>query len=227
MPLRGCACLESGSSFALKNPNDTHWFYVFCSHMARLLNAMCPASNLPNLLQAPVSMPEASWKQFCVTTRFGNLWNWDSFKSMSWSTAFNSAHALGQLMAAKAVATSVFQWNKSDTPMVFQQRAQPVRTNQCWLSLYGYHGSFKNSVCVHVCRTPHSEFRIQNAYLLGMHLPATHSASLPCTTRIQCKQLKNRIGVTFSRPHLIWKTQSCICPCLAEHVFACKMTRKR
>jgi hypothetical protein len=109
MPLRGCACLESGASFALKNPNDTHWFYVFCSHMARLLNAMCPASNLPNLLQAPVSMPEASWKQFCATTRFGNLWTWDSFKSMSWGTAFNSAHALGQLMAAKAVATSVFQ----------------------------------------------------------------------------------------------------------------------
>ena len=64
--------------------NDTHCFYGFCSQtMARLLNAMCPASNLPkNPLQAPVSMPEARWKQFCVTTYCGNLWNWDSFKSV-------------------------------------------------------------------------------------------------------------------------------------------------
>ena len=53
---------------------------------------------------------------------------------------------------------------------------------------------------MHACRTPHSEFRIQNAYrktTLGMHLPATHSAFLPCATRIQCKQLKNRVTVSL------------------------------
>ena len=38
--------------------------------MARLLNAMCPASNLPNLLQAPVSMPEARE----AILRYNTLW---------------------------------------------------------------------------------------------------------------------------------------------------------
>ena len=73
MPLRGCAAAPAWNQ-AHPSPwktQMTHSQVLWIFFAPRLLNAMCPASNLPNLLQAPVSMP-ASWVS--NFKRYNMLW---------------------------------------------------------------------------------------------------------------------------------------------------------
>ena len=164
--------------------NDPHCFYGFCSQtMARAVE--CYVSGVKSAQESVAGSCFNAWSSLETILRYNILWKsleLGQFQ-ISRGTAFNSAHALGQLMAAKAVATSVFQGNKFDTPVVFQQRSEPISAGCISMDTMG---SLKNS--------GHSEFKmhLQQLQLVCTFQPRIVRPTMHKKNSMQAAEESNR-----------------------------------